>query len=166
MVWFVNHLNLVWTRTRPEVRGSGSGTGPTWTFNGGSGSARACVEQAGSQYSGPPWQGRPMLSWDNDWLGKPRVVVSNTNNTHGKPCGQSPPARSNDLKLGLSREANKPSSAALVGRSKIITHSVAGMLLTLCCCLTTSSYLLETGEFQVLWYICLHTSLYIPILRG
>ena len=84
-----------------------------------------------------------MLSWDNDQLGKPRVVVSNTNDTHGKPCGQSPPARSNDLKLGLSREANKPSSAALVGRSKTITqgrliaitHSVAGMLLTLVCCL-------------------------------
>ena len=42
-----------------------------------------------------------------------------------------------------SREANKPSSAALVGRSKTtiqgrliaITHSVAGMLLTLGCCL-------------------------------
>ena len=74
-------------------------------------------------------------SWDNVRLGKPRVVVSNTNDTHGKPFGQGPPARSNNLKLGLSREANKPSSAALVGRSKTITHSVAGMLLTLGCCL-------------------------------
>ena len=40
-VRFTNRSNLVRTRTGPEVRGSGSGTGPTRTFNGGSGSARA-----------------------------------------------------------------------------------------------------------------------------